>query len=112
MPCAKAIELKGDALLGQKRAMAAIEVYQNLLEQFETKRPLGAVRYKVGQLLYDRGDIKAAEAAWGKLQGGANEIFWDLAKEKLEQLKWQDDYKKYANRIPAMKAPKSEEKKP
>jgi tetratricopeptide (TPR) repeat protein len=109
---AKALEIKGDSLLGQKRTMAAIEVYQTLLEQFETKRPLGSIRYKVGQLLFDKGDVKGAEVAWGKLQGGSNEILWDLAKEKLEQVKWQDDYKKYADRIPAMKsADKSEEKK-
>jgi len=103
---AKALEIKGDALLGQKRTMAAIEVYQSLLEQFEPKRPLGSVRYKVGQLLFDRGDIKGAEEVWGKLQGGSNEILWDLAKEKLDHSKWQDEYKKYVKRIPAMNTTK------
>lgn len=110
---ARALEIKGDSLLGQKRTVAAIEIYQTLLEQFENKRPLGSIRYKVGQLLYERGDVKGAETAWGKLQGGANEILWSLAKEKLDHIKWQDEYKKYANRIPAMKsAGEPEEKKP
>jgi TolA-binding protein len=103
---AKALQLKGDSLLGQKRTMAAVEVYQTLLEQYETKRPLGSVRYKVGQLLFDRGDMKGAEGVWGKLQGGSNEILWDLAKEKLDHAKWQDDYRKYVRRIPAMNTTK------
>jgi tetratricopeptide (TPR) repeat protein len=103
---AKALELKGDALIGQKRTMAAIEVYQNLLDQYEAKRPLGSVRYKVGQLLFDRGDVKGAEDVWGKLQGGSNEILWDLAKEKLAQAKFQDEYKRYVQRIPAMNTTK------
>lgn len=103
---AKALELKGNSLLGQKRTMAAIEVYQTLLEQYEPKRPLGSVRYKVGQLLFDRGDLKGAENVWGKLQGGSNEILWDLAKEKLDHAKWQDEYRKYVKRIPAMNTTK------
>lgn len=103
---AKSLELKGDALLGQKRTMAAVEMYQSLLEQYESKRPLGSVRYKVGQLLFDRGDLKGAEGVWGKLQGGSNEILYDLAKEKLDHAKWQDDYRKYVQRIPAMNTTK------
>jgi TolA-binding protein len=108
---AKALEMKADSLLGQKRTMAAIELYQSLLEQFENKQPLGSVRYKVGQLLFDRGDVKGAELVWGKLQGGSNEILSDMAKEKLSHAKWQDEFHKYVERIPAMKSAAGEEKK-
>ena len=99
---ARALELKADSLLGQKRTMAAVESYQSLLDQFENKRPLGSIRYKVGQLLFEKGDVKGAEQVWGKLQGGNNEILWDMAKEKLANAQWQGDYKKYVDRIPAM----------
>ncbi len=99
---AKALELKADSLLGQNRTMAAIEVYQSLLERYETKRPLGSIRYKVGQLLFDKGDLKGAEGVWSKLQGGSNEILWDLAKEKLANAQWRGEYRKYVDRIPAM----------
>jgi predicted Zn-dependent protease len=99
---AKGMELMGDTLIGQNKPMAAVEEYQNLLEQYESKRPLGAVRYKVGKLLFNRGDVKGAENVWGKLQGGNNEVYWDMAKETLDQSKWQDEYQKYVKRIPAM----------
>lgn len=72
---AKALELKGDALLGEKRPIAAIESYQALLHEFEGKRPLGSIRYKVGQLLFERGDVRGAENVWENFKAAPTRSF-------------------------------------
>jgi tetratricopeptide (TPR) repeat protein len=105
---AQAMQVKGDALLAQKKTLAAVESYQNLLDRYEGSMPLGSVRYHVGQILFDRGDLKGAAGIWSKLEGTPNEFLWKIGKEKLEDAKWQGDYTKYMNRIPAMASSKKE----
>lgn len=97
-----AMNVKGDALFAQKKALAAVEAYQAMLEKFEGKQPLANVRYRVGQILFDRGDFKGASEVWQKLEGTPNDFLWKIGKEKLADAKWQGDYTKYTNRIPAM----------
>lgn len=106
---AAAMTVKGDALFEQKKALAAVESYQKLLERFEGSMPLANVRYKVGEILFDRGDMQGANEVWTKLQGTPNEFLYKIGKEKLEDAKWQDDYTKYMNRIPAMASKKNKE---
>jgi TolA-binding protein len=108
---ADAMNVKGQALFEQKKALAAVESYQKLLERFEGKMPLANVRYKVGEILFDRGDLQGASEVWGKLQGTQGEFLWKIGREKLEDAKWQDDYTKYTNRIPAMAGSAKKEKK-
>jgi tetratricopeptide (TPR) repeat protein len=99
---ADAYNVKGDAELAQKKSLAAVETYQKLLERFEEKMPLANTRYHVGQILFDRGDLKGAADVWQRLQGTPNEFLWKIGKEKLDDTKWRDDYNKYIGRIPAM----------
>lgn len=107
---ASALTVKGDALFAQKKAMAAVESYQKLLERFEDKMPLGSVRYKVGQILFDRGDLQGAGDVWKRLEGTPNDFLWKIGKEKLEDSQWRGDYNKYINRIPAMATSKDKVK--
>lgn len=99
---AKTLEAKGNALMGRGQDIAAVDAYQALLEQFENKRPLEAVRYKVGQILFKKGNIKAAEKIWARLDGEKASVYKKLADEKLKNAAWQDEYKRYIKRIPAM----------
>jgi len=108
---ASAMNVKGDALFAQNKALAAVEAYQTMLEQFESKQPLANVRYRLGQILFDRGDFKGASEVWQKLEGTPNEFLWKVGKEKLADAKWQGDYTKYTNRIPAMVGSKKESTK-
>jgi tetratricopeptide (TPR) repeat protein len=108
---ADALQVKAEALFGQKKSLAAVETYQRLLDRFETKLPLASVRYKVGQILFDRGDFKGAGEVWQRLEGTPNDLLWKIGKEKLDNSKWQDEYTKYTNRIPAMAGPSREKEK-
>jgi hypothetical protein len=105
-----AMTAKAEAQIGQKKSMAAVETYQKLLDRFEGKMPVANIRYKVGQILFDRGDLKGAADVWKRLDGTKDELLWKVGREKLEQAKWQGDYNKYINRIPAMAAPNSSAK--
>lgn len=99
---AKALEFKGQALQGQKKDLAAVETYQQLLDDFESNRPLGAIRYRVGDILFKRGDLAGAEKVWRKLDDAKYGTLKRLAEERLEYAQWQSEHRKYLKRIPAM----------
>ncbi|NJL23739.1 MAG: tetratricopeptide repeat protein [Calothrix sp. SM1_5_4] len=99
---AEAYAVKGDALLAQKKSLAAVESYQKMLERFEGTMPLASVRYKAGRILFEGGDLKGAADIWARLQGTPNEFLYKVGKEKLDDSKFRDEYNKYINRIPAM----------
>ncbi len=103
-----AYQIKAEAQMVQKKSMAAVETYQKLLDRYEDKLSLGSVRYKVGQILFDRGDLKGAADVWKRLAGSKNDLLWKVGKEKLDQSQWQDEYNKYIKRIPAMVGTKKE----
>ncbi len=102
---AKTLELKGDLALEQRKKRDAVKAYQELLAQFETKRPMSSIRYKIGQILFDLGDLKEAETAWNQLKNDKNDknsTWYRLASEKMTSSNWKREYKKYIERIPAM----------
>ena len=96
------LKAKGDAQLAGGRAMAAVETYQRQLQRFEESQPLAAVRYQVGQILFDRGDRKGATEVWRRLEGTSGEFLGKVGAEKLKDAQWKDEYNKYISRIPAM----------
>ena len=99
---AGALELKGEIAAKRGRRAEATRAYRALLDQYEGQRPLGSVRYKLGQLLFEMGQIKEAEVAWSGLKPGADDVWTKLAAERMQSAKWQAEYSKYIRRIPAM----------
>jgi len=99
---ATALELKGDAQLAQSKSLAAVETYQILLEKFEGTRPLGSIRYRIGEILYNKGDVVGAEKVWAGLDKMKYAVLRRLADERLESGRWRSENKKYIERIPAM----------
>jgi tetratricopeptide (TPR) repeat protein len=99
---AKALEVRGDVQLAQGKRNKAIDSYHQLLDAFENKMPLGSVRYKLGKLYYEDGDLKNAQTAWNDLKEDKNDIWYKLAKEQMAGAKWNGEYKRYIDRIPAM----------
>jgi tetratricopeptide (TPR) repeat protein len=98
---AYSLELRADWLNAKGEKLAAVEKYTQLLDTFESKRMLSSIRFKTGKILFDEGDLKGAEKIWSSLQGKTGEYYKKLAQEKLAQAEWQDNYKKYIQRIPA-----------
>lgn len=99
---ARNLRARGDVLMAQGQNLAAADIYQQLLDEYEPKRPLGAVRYQVGQIFFTKGDLQNASKVWSRLDGENNQVYRKLAQEKLNHAQWQDEYKRYIKRIPAM----------
>jgi predicted Zn-dependent protease len=98
---AKALELRGDLYLTRGKRGEAVSAYRELLTNYEGKRPLASVRYRVGQILYEDGDLKSAENEWAELKNGQAGVWQRLADEQMKSAKWRSEYKKYLERIPA-----------
>ena len=98
---AGALEMRADVQVAMGKKSEAIKSYRELLVNYEAKRPLASVRYRLGQLLYDVGDLKGAETVWSELNGDKAGLWRRLAMEQMQSAKWQNEYKKYLDRIPA-----------
>jgi tetratricopeptide (TPR) repeat protein len=98
----EAMKSKAKVALSLKQTERAIDTMTTLLENYEQSYPLAAVRYELGELHLKNGDIQKAADIWGKLQSDKSQVWWSFAQEKLKDSKWNEDYKKYIKRIPAM----------
>lgn len=99
---AKALENLGDLYIETKHPEKAIDVYADLLNQYEDKRPLASIRYRMGRLQFDAGNLQKAAEVWNQFKGDKADFWKDLAQEQLKNSEWRDGYKKYLKRIPAM----------
>ncbi|QLY25056.1 tetratricopeptide repeat protein [Bdellovibrio sp. KM01] len=107
---AKALEMMGNVYLEAGQKDKAIGSYKNLLEQYEDTRPLSSIRYKLGQIYFNRGEVQKAAEVWNEFKGQKSGFWKNLAQEQLKNSEWRDGYKKYIQRIPAMAADKQESK--
>ena len=98
---ASAMEMRANFALSRGKRKDAIAAYEQMITEFEGKRPTASTRYKVGELYYQDGDLKSAEKFWTPLKPGKDDIWQKLASEQMKSAKWQSDYKKYLSRIPA-----------
>lgn len=99
---ASCYEVKGDGLMKLGQDLAAAKSYMELLDRFEDKRHLGGVRFKAGQILFDQGDLRGAEQVWARLDPERDALYKKIADERMDQVEWDETYKKYIDRIPAM----------
>ncbi|UYL08736.1 tetratricopeptide repeat protein [Bdellovibrio sp. SKB1291214] len=107
---AKALEMMGNVYMESNQKDKAISAYKNLLEQYEDTRPLSSIRYKLGQIYFNRGEVQKAAEVWNEFKGQKSGFWKNLAQEQLKNSEWRDGYKKYIQRIPAMAADKQESK--
>ncbi len=98
----KALELLALQLhsTGQKRD--SIRSFESLLAQYESKKPLASMRYQLGKIHYELGEVKKAEEIWRSLKEEKHDFWYRLAQEQLSNARWKDGYNKYIERIPAM----------
>lgn len=96
------MKTKAKLALSLKQTDRAIDTMTNLLDKYEQSHPLAAVRYELGELHFKNGDIQRAADIWSKLQSEKSQVWWSFAQERLKDSKWNEDYKKYIKRIPAM----------
>jgi len=98
----RSLEQLGNLYLAQKQIPLALETYEKLLKRYEKSRPLSSIRYKVGGIYFSKGDLQKAADVWNGLKSDKNEVWYNLAQEQLKNSDWNNEYKKYIKRIPAM----------
>jgi tetratricopeptide (TPR) repeat protein len=98
----KALEILGDLYLSKRSKEQAIASYRELLEKYESSRPLSSIRYKLGEIYFKAGDMQQAADAWHEFKGPKSSFWKNLAQEQMKNSEWRDGYKKYITRIPAM----------
>lgn len=102
---ARALELLGGLQMKQGKKEEAVQTFEKLLSLYEGTQPLASYRYKVGQVYFEKGEVKKASEVWNGLQDEKNDFWYKLAQEQLRGSEWKDEYKKYIKRIPAMSSP-------
>jgi tetratricopeptide (TPR) repeat protein len=98
---AQALELRADNLLARGSRSGAVKAYRDLLTEYGTQRPLDSVRYRLGRILFEDGDLRGARAEWASINTKKGGLWAKLAQEQLQSAQWQNEYKKYLQRIPA-----------
>lgn len=103
---ASAYEIEAEAALQRGKRGDAIKSYRSLLEiptvnSDVARNGYDSVRYRLGQLLFETGDLKSAEKIWGELSKEEANVWRRLASEQMSGAKWREEYKKYIERIPA-----------
>ncbi|MDZ4085034.1 MAG: tetratricopeptide repeat protein [Bdellovibrionales bacterium] len=103
---ALALESRAEIMIARGKKREAIGSYQDLLElpianADATRKGYDSVRYRLGQLLFETGDLKGAEKTWAGLSSDEKSLWKRLAAEQMTGAKWREEYKKYIERIPA-----------
>ncbi len=98
---AQALELRGDLFISRGQRAQGIKAYRDLLSEYEATRPMSSVRYQLGRILFEDGDLKGAEKEWAELKPERDNVWHRLAADQMQGAKWQNEYKKYLKRIPA-----------
>lgn len=99
---AKALEALGDLYFKSGDKEKAAGAYARLLEKYEETRPLASIRYRLGQIAFEKGEVQKAAETWASFKGDKSGFWKNLAQEQLANSDWRDGYKKYIKRIPAM----------
>lgn len=98
----KALSMLGEIYKSRNDEKALVQTYEKILGQYEDQRPLGSVRYQLGQIYFKNGDIQKATQVWNDFKNDKSKFWSSLAQEQLKNSEWKDGYKKYIERIPAM----------
>lgn len=98
----KSIEQIAKIFDNEKDVDQAITWYDKTLGLYESTYPLESMRFRLGKLYFDRGQVQKAQDIWGQFKGAGSESWKKMAQEQVKSSEWKSDYKKYLDRIPAM----------
>jgi tetratricopeptide (TPR) repeat protein len=103
---AKVLETQAEVLLKRGKRREAVAAYKSLLDMNianadASRGGYDSVRYRLGRIHFELGDLKQAEETWMSLPKDSKNIWSQLAAEQMTSARWREDYKKYIDRIPA-----------
>ena len=91
-----------DLHLQRKDSVAAQQIYEELIAAEDQESGIASVRYKLGEIYFQQGQLKKAKDIWTSLQTRQDAAAWySLARDKMESKEWEEQYNKYLKRLPA-----------
>ncbi|MBX9769569.1 MAG: tetratricopeptide repeat protein, partial [Bdellovibrionales bacterium] len=103
-----AMEVKGGIQLKKGDWQAAAKTWSELLEKASDSIGPAEVRFQLGKIYFEHGQMNEAKTTWSLLNRPETEFWYKLAQEKLQDSDWKSGYKKYIDRIPALNAKKND----
>lgn len=95
----KILQTRADIALKAKKNEVAIKSLQSLIDLYGSKSEFSEDRYKLGNLYFEKGDVKNSEKIWTNFP---DESVWQkLAADKMTGAEWMNEHKKYIKRLPA-----------
>src|SRR3989344_1156753 len=98
----RAANFSANIYLKENQQDEAAKRYSFILEKYDDQLNLAEERFKLGEIYFKKGELKRAETIWSKLRGENAAVWTRISRNKLQEAQWNDDYKKYLKRIPAM----------
>ncbi len=98
----QAANFSADLYLKENKVEDAAKRYTFILDRYEPTQDVSEERFKLGEIHFKKGELKKAENIWSKLKNPNTNVWSRISKNKLQEAQWNDDYKKYLKRIPAM----------
>ncbi|MES3039365.1 MAG: tetratricopeptide repeat protein [Bdellovibrionota bacterium] len=98
---AASLKLAADIQMKSGNTDDAIEAIEKLIKTYGEKTPYASYRYRLGNLYFQKGDLQKAKIAWNDLNAQGDKFWAGLAQEQMNSQKWNDEYKRYLQRIPA-----------
>lgn len=105
---ASAMEVKGGIQLKKGDWQAAAKTWSELLEKSTDSIGPAEVRYQLGKIYFEHGQMNEARTTWSLLDRPETTFWYKLAQEKLQDSDWKSGYKKYIDRIPALNPKKTD----
>lgn len=99
---ARALERLGDLYLSSGKPERTIRLWGEFLKLYSDHEAANPVRFKLGKVLFQNGDLKDAEQVWGQLDPKEAPTWVELARDQMRSKEWNEEYRKYQSRIPAM----------
>jgi tetratricopeptide (TPR) repeat protein len=92
----QAFELAGDIHTKLKQAPQAINSYKTYLNKYGQTGEASPIKYKLGKVYFDSGDLRQAKLAWDDLKNDENGKLWaKMANENMAQANWTSKYGRY-----------------
>lgn len=93
-----------DLYLKNKQKSKAKETLERVIEAYGSGYDLSPERYNLGLLYLEDGNKQAAQQVWQPLLGLQNNFWSKMAEDKIQDLKWREEYGSVLNRLPASRS--------
>ena len=91
----KILALRVELWLKESDTSVNFDIYSGFLEKWARQGKASELRYRVGKVLFERGDFSGAQKVWALFTEKEEKLYSRLIKEDWEHKKWMESYQQY-----------------